>query len=475
MSSDVNIAVIDNGINIDVLNKELEKTITVDKTNSCIKDNLELSDTDCWHGTMCALIIDKYYPKCILCSVRILNDEGKGETEKIEPALEWCCQNNIRLVNLSLGTTHFNDNVKLNRLINKYVNKGLIIVAAISNAGFYTFPASYTNVIGVATMNSPLLYNKDYIHLGIDVVVHSEHTVETHGIKCKSTLSNSYAAPYVTALIAQKISNGNNYNIVDIKKYIKQESLIDIIDGLCDPDWVYKAYIPSKQNGSKADYYFEEVTGSYEDIQGEVDTVILCFKTELNQIDMQNKNLIYLGDEDIENIHMLGFKWSRQTRVKQIINNQYRGNGLEIPLIVLELADSLDKYYILSKFRDLFGNDGYNTYTVSMEPESVLYGIEYIPDIQMPMTNRLVTDFIEGQVFYKQSDLILWNVSKGQKENICSLYPDCDVEILINEGEIYVYIEGNLIYTQVYSDLAEECIRTIYDVLVSYMAEEESE
>ena len=190
---------------------------------------------------------------------------------------------------------------------------------------------------------------------------------------------------------------------------------------------------------------------------------------------MENKNLIYLGNEDIQNIHISGFKWSWQTRVQQIVNNQYRGNGLEVPLIILDLADPLDKYFILSKFRDLFGNDGYNAYTVSMEPESVLHRIEYIPDIQMPLTDQLVADFIEGQVYYKQSDLILWNVSKDQKSNINRLYPDCDVEILFNEGEIVVYIEKNIIYKQAYVDLTEECIRTIYDMLVSCMAEEENE
>lgn len=474
MEAGIKIAIIDNGVDSKILHK-LINVITVDENNSCIKDNAELSDPECWHGTMCALIIDKYCPGCILCSVRILNCEGKGEVEKIEPALEWCCQNNIKLVNLSLGTTHFYDNVKLNGLINKYVNRGLIIVAAISNAGVYTFPASYTNVIGVATMDSPLLYSRDYIHLGIDVVVPSEHTVEMHGMKCMSTLSNSYAAPYVSALIAQKISNGNHYNILDIKKYIKQESQVDMIDDLYNPDWVYRAYIPSKQKMSKADYYFEEVTGRYEDIKNEVDTVILYSKTELNQIDMENTNLIYLGDEDIQNIHISGFLWSWQTRVQQIVNNQYRGNGLEVPLIILDLADSLDKYFILSKFRDLFGNDGYNAYTVSMEPESVLYGIEYIPDIQMPLTEQLIADFVEGQVYYKQSDLILWNVSKNRKSKINGLYPDCDAEIFFSEGEIVVCVEKNMVYKQTYSDLTEGCIKTIYDVLVSYMAEEESE
>lgn len=476
MSSNVKIAVIDTGINEKLIEKKkLKYQFMVDENCNFTEDHLVPQTTDFLHGTICALIIEKYCPETVFSSIRILDQKGTGGVEKIEPALEWCYQNNIKVVNLSLGTTHFREKEKLNKLINKYTYKGLIIVAAISNIGYFTSPASFTNVIGVANVESPLPYAKDYIHLGIDTVVPSEHTIVLGDKENKTSLSNSYAAPYATALVSKEVIQNGTYDIHQLKRYVREKSHIPMVDDLYNPDWVYMAYMQNKRNESKADYYFETVRGSYGKNKQDIDTIIVYSKSELEQINMENKNLIYLGDEDIQNIHIFGFKWSWHTRVQQIVNNQYQGNGLEVPIIILELADSLDKYFILSKFRDLFGNDGYNAYTVSMEPESVLYRIEYIPDIQMPLTNQLVADFIEGQVYYKQSDLILWNVSKDQKSNINSLYPDYDVEILFNEEEIFVYIEKNMIYKQAYNDLTEECIRTIYDVLVSYMAEGESE
>lgn len=66
-------------------------------------------------------------------------------------------------------------------------------------------------------------------------------------------------------------------------------------------------------------------------------------------------------------------------------------------------------------------NDGYNAYIISMEPESVLYRFEYIPDSHISLTNQIVRDIIEGEIFYRQNDLILWNVTKGQKTNIYNL------------------------------------------------------
>ena len=470
----IEIAIIDNGINDKLLRNHFIKEIFVDEDNRCKMDNTKIENFDFQHGTICALILEKNYPDCRLNSIRILNKEGEGEIDKREPALEWCYENNVQLINLSLGTTHFRENERLNVIINKYTSKGLIIVAATSNAGFCTYPAMFTNVIGVATIGNPLQYCKDFVHLGIDTVVPSVHKIKLDAKVHKTSLSNSYAAPYVSALVAKKMIEDENCGIHTLKKYVREKSYVDIGDGIYNPDWVYKAYIKNIINDSKADYYFETVTGNYENIEHEVDTVIVCSKTELEQINLGNKNLIYLGNDDIENMHISGFKWSWYTRVRQIVSNQYRGNGLDIPLIILDIADSLDKYFILSKIRQEFEKDGYNAYAISMEPECILYRFEYIPDIYMPLTNQLVTDFIEGQIYYKQSDLVLWNVAREKKMDIYNLYPDCDMEIIFDEVEVLVYIERKLIYKKIYSNLTEEFFRAICGMAVNYLTEEET-
>lgn len=110
-----------------------------------------------------------------------------------------------------------------------------------------------------------------------------------------------------------------------------------------------------------------------------------------------------------------------------------------------------------------------------MEPESVLYKLEYIPAIQFPLTDQLVRDYIEGQVFYKQSDLVLWNTLKEQKKSVYTLYPEYDIEIIFNEVEVLVYIEKNMIYRQVYNTLPEDYISVVYDLIVRCLTEEEHE
>lgn len=435
IKSNIRIAIIDNGINRDLICQEkIQSQMVIDDNNRCIEDKDEIHITDFQHGTFCALIVEKYNSQCILNSVRILDKNGKGGVEKIEPALEWCYQNDIRVVNLSFGTTNFIECEKLKKLVNKYIYNGMIIVAATANSGFVSYPASFTNVIGVATINSPLSYSKDYMQIGIDTVVPSEHVVKILDEEIKTSLSNSYAAPYVCALIADRLNTDKTLGIKKLKEYAKEQSQIEMIKGVYEPDWVYKAYVTCGKKTSRAKYYFKTVSGEFNEIQEEVDTVIAFFKADLENLEVKNKNVIYLGKEDIDNIDVQGFFWGRGTRQQQILNNHYQGNGLEVPVVLLAIEAVLDRFYILTELRKAFADGGYNAYTMGMEPECVLYGLEYMPEPETDYGQW--KKFIESQVFYKQSDLVIWCVPLENRDKFLKVYPECDVDIILcNEGE----------------------------------------
>ena len=49
--------------------------------------------------------------------------------DDLKSAFDWCLMNNISLVNLSFGTTHFKDKGIIRQLVNQYANKGLITVS----------------------------------------------------------------------------------------------------------------------------------------------------------------------------------------------------------------------------------------------------------------------------------------------------------------------------------------------------------
>ncbi len=470
------IAIIDNGINRDLICKEkIQAQVVIDENNRCIEDKNEIQITDFQHGTFCALIVEKYNSHCMLDSVRILDKNGKGGIEKIEPALEWCYQHNIRVVNLSFGTTNFNECEKLKKLVNKYAYNGMIIVAATANSGFVSYPASFTNVIGVATIGSPLSYSKDYMQMGIDTVVTSEHMVKMFDEEIRTSLSNSYAAPYVCALIANRLNIDKALDIKKLKEYAREQSHTEMVGGVYEPDWVYRAYVTGRKKTSRADYYFETVSGEFNKIREEVDTVIACSVADLESLDAKNKNVIYLGKEDIYNIDVQGFFWSRETRQQQILNNHYQGNSLEVPVVVLAIEAAIDSFYILTELKRAFACDGYNAYTIEMEPECVLYGLEYMPE---PVSDyEAWKTFIESQVFYKQSDLVIWCVPLDDKEKFLKVYPDCDVEIILcNEGENILAkfsFENEKIEKKISRLFDREEIEEMYHIIETKLTEDE--
>lgn len=470
------IAIIDNGINRDLICKEkIQAQIVIDENNKCIEDKNEIQITDFQHGTFCALIVEKYNSHCMLDSVRILDKNGKGGIEKIEPALEWCYQHNIRVVNLSFGTTNFNECEKLKKLVNKYAYNGMIIVAATANSGFVSYPASFTNVIGVATIGSPLSYSKDYMQMGIDTVVPSEHMVKMFDEEIRTSLSNSYAAPYICALIENRLNIDKALDIKKLKEYAREQSRTEMVGGVYEPDWVYRAYVTGRKKTSRADYYFETVSGEFNEIREEVDTVIACTVADLESLDAKNKNVIYLGKEDIYNIDVQGFFWSRETRQQQILNNYYQGNSLEVPVVILAIETAIDSFYILTELKRAFACDGYNAYTIEMEPECVLYGLEYMPE---PVSDyEAWKTFIESQVFYKQSDLVIWCVPLDDKEKFLKVYPDCDVEIILcNEGENILAkfsFENEKIEKRISRLLDREEIEEIYHIIETKLTEDE--
>ncbi|MDE7423854.1 MAG: S8 family serine peptidase [Lachnospiraceae bacterium] len=439
MDINIRVAIIDNGINEFFIKRKLEKSITINENGICISDTKKTDQHQFQHGTNCAMILEKYCSNCQLISIRILDENGRGAIKSIYPALEWCYKNQIKLGNLSLGTSDFRDCEKLRSLINECAAKGMIIIAATANSGFVSYPASFTNVIGVATTESPLTYSNDYMQMGIDTVVPSEHIVKICDEEIKTSLSNSYAAPYVSALIANRLNADATLDIKKLKKYAKEQSRIEMVEGVYEPDWVYKAYVVGREKKSRAKYYFETVSGEYNEIREDIDTIVAFTMADLEMQEVKSKNLIYLGKKDIHNIDVQGFFWSRETRQQQILNNHYQGDGLEVPVVILAIEAAIDSFYILTELKRDFANGGYNAYTMGMEPECVLYGLEYMPE---PVTDHEAwKNFIESQVFYKQSDLVIWCVPLEDREKFLKVYPDCNAEISLINEEKNIFVE----------------------------------
>ena len=110
MKKQVNIAVVDDGINENryktgklIHNIEITRDLKVKPRQGY--DTFAPS-----HGTTCAAIIKKAVPDALLSSLKILSDiNRKGIRAQLVKAIEWCADNNINLINLSAGTIDYRD------------------------------------------------------------------------------------------------------------------------------------------------------------------------------------------------------------------------------------------------------------------------------------------------------------------------------------------------------------------------------
>jgi len=118
---------------------------------------------------------------------------SKANASDLALALEWCADNHVGLVSLSMGTTQFSDVPILRKAVDKLSKAGTILVAASCNEKRITFPAAFGNCIGVC--QTRLLEDGQLVYIkrpfdGVNVVVSNIG----HG-------SNSVANAYVAGKI----------------------------------------------------------------------------------------------------------------------------------------------------------------------------------------------------------------------------------------------------------------------------------
>lgn len=198
------------------------------------------------HGTTCAAIIKKYTPYAQLSSIKILNDNAKGIRGQLVKALEWCVENNMHLVNMSLGTIDFRDADIIKKAVDTAAEKGIIIVAAANNRNVYTYPASFKNVIGVNCDITGNLKEGEFVWNpfapdNIEITSCAIHELTMYTGETKTTgPCNSFAAPMITAVVCKIMDEKGLITLdeikVELKKCVlnKKAMVYDISEGKTD-------------------------------------------------------------------------------------------------------------------------------------------------------------------------------------------------------------------------------------------------
>lgn len=206
------IAIIDDGVNECVFDKckanytyRINRNGTIDRY---VNYNKKIS-----HGTICAAIIQQYASiETLLYSIKIKPYNKNGNIDCLIKAIDFCVEQDIKVINLSLGSTDENDKCKIFRSITDATKKGVIVVAALSNENITTYPASFSMVIAAKHSEKArmgLYYYKNYENFTLGA--YSKLNLRMcDGSIYISDAANSFAASFVTAKVVQQMSDLND-------------------------------------------------------------------------------------------------------------------------------------------------------------------------------------------------------------------------------------------------------------------------
>lgn len=424
----IHIAIIDDGINEErYVTGQLLYNLEVTQ-ELLIKERVGYDTFLPSHGTTCAAIIKSYLPNACLSSVKVLNEQnGKGMKKQLIKALEWCADNGVNLVNVSLGTIDSRDFTEIKEVVNNVYKRGLIIVAACNNLNIFSCPASLTNVIGVKCIAGVKMNEGQYIYNyyatdGIDITAYGEHNIVNYLGEGKKTFQcNSFAAPYITSKVHDIMMNHPGITLEAIKEKLRENAAnsheAKYIPNLCkNMDWVEKAlvFLLGDKKIVNLPYIFDvkdvinincsDLASGFDRLRdyfinnspdiADVDTVVIAntndyrhdgyevsqFITEMNN---HGKNVIcidnYWQEKDLE------FKVKNPVRkiwhpaISRYLPESTNCEEIDVPVIVLYNFTQNGIEMILHSLVKHFREDGYNPLAASDSVFGTLVGIKYIP------------------------------------------------------------------------------------------------
>lgn len=157
------------------------------------------------HGTACAAIVREVAPQVELVSVRVLRDDLKGSAAAFSFGLEWCIEEGIDIINLSMSTASDRWSETFWDLVDQATYRGVVLVAAMNNERKRTIPSEFAGVFSVAcapgTDREGIWCNPEgpaewgAVGIDVDVAWLNGATIRTTG--------NSFAAPVVAGHLAR--------------------------------------------------------------------------------------------------------------------------------------------------------------------------------------------------------------------------------------------------------------------------------
>ncbi len=436
----VNIFVVDTGMNeehpelLKYTSKIIDKFgIAAGKKSTDYRDELG-------HGTAIASLILRHIGNCPdinIVSVKIFTAEMHLNEYHLISALKYLSINyNPDIINLSLGINISEDISQLHKVCNEITDKGTIIIAAFDNSGSISYPAAFDNVIGVTTGDS--CYRTDDFEYINDTVVNIAAKGNLQRIAWKSPPyimlgGNSFACAHVTAKVAEFINNGvcgKEAILEELKKIAKKIHMHNECDCISNDLFsIKKAAIFPFNKEMHALIRFShllpfQIVDVYDTVYSAIvgaDTTVLMKDTTVKSMIVKNINSIdwdrfdtliigHIGNlsslinkaeewrylvekalkkdkcvfsyDDLENMGYINSEkvYYPQVNISAVppirFGMLYR---ISKPVVgVFGTSSRQGKFTLQLKLREMFLKHGYNVGQLGTEPNSMLFGMDYV-------------------------------------------------------------------------------------------------
>lgn len=157
------------------------------------------------HGTAVAALLRARAPHAELFAVKVFHQALATNLATLLFAIDWCLDNDIDLINLSLGTTNAAHREAFEAAVTRVQALGKAIVSAYGMKGVPALPGSLPSVVGVLADSSkePGEYGVE-VRNGKTVFAASPFPREIPGVPRERNLHGvSFAVAHMTATLAQ--------------------------------------------------------------------------------------------------------------------------------------------------------------------------------------------------------------------------------------------------------------------------------